>query len=579
MKTYFVLSLLFAFHLSFAQVKELADPKVSSVDINSKKSYSTLSFIDTEFSLSKYVVPAKAQIRDTWTATAWKNETINTQLAFVPNLSTNTGVSVTLKVTPLKSATKQISAEHIKFTPITYVMTDHPGDLKKGCGIKQVLDSSLIADRIENTTSFYHQAGETRPLWLSIHIPREAAAGKYQGEVIAEYSNGQTKQVYKLPYTVTVREHTLPDPKDWAFHLDLWQNPYASARYFNFTPLSDEHLAAVKPHYQMLANAGQKTITTTLIYDPWNSQTHDVYGSMIKWVKTKDGSWKFDYTDFDKWVKYMHGLGIQKFINCYSMIPWNLSFYYYDEASAKMQVLKAKPGTTEYEQHWLPFLKDFAQHLKQNGWFKKTTIAMDERPMKDMLAAIQVIKKADKDFNISLAGTYHDELAMELIDYCITLNENMPEKILEQRKEKGFTTTMYTCCSEIFPNTFTNSGYSEPVWLGWNTVERGFDGYLRWAYDCWNANPNQDTRFGSWLGGDTYLVYPNNTSSIRFERLREGIQDVEKIRIIRQKLTAEGKTEALNTLNKHIQNFSNKKINRELIPEQVKNAKKFLNSL
>jgi hypothetical protein len=458
-------------------------------------------------------------------------------------------------------------------------MTDHPGDLKGGCGIKVVLDSFLVADRIENSTSFVHHAGETRPLWLSIHIPINAVAGKYSGEVTVEYNSGSTKQVHKLPYSVTVSEHSLPNPEDWQFHLDLWQNPYASARYYNIAAFSDEHLALIKPHYERLAKAGQKTITTTLIYDPWNSQTYDVYGSMVQWTKTKNGTWKFDYTNFDKWVRYMHDLGIQKFINCYSMIPWNLSFYYYDENTGKTELLKASPGTAEYEQHWLPFLTDFARHLKKNNWFDKTTIAMDERPMDAMLAAINVIKKADKDFKISLAGTYHEELAPELVDYCITLNETMPKEILEQRKAKGLTTTMYTCCSEIFPNTFTNSGYSEAVWLGWNTVERGFDGYLRWAFDCWNAQPNQDSRFGTWLGGDTYLIYPNNTTSIRFERLREGIQDVEKIRIIRTKLQATGKTTELNELNQHIKNFSNKNINRESIPSQVKSAKNFLNSL
>lgn len=579
MKTYFLFLFLLPLSISFAQVREFPDPKVAASDINTRKTAQAFTFIETEFSLSKYIPPTKAQTQQTWKGKGWKNETIHTQLAFAPNLNGNTGASVKLHVTPLKSGRHQIAGKDIKFTPVTFVMTDHPGDLKRGCGIKEVLDSFLVADRIDNSTSFYHNAGETRPLWLSIHIPRDAAAGIYRGEVIAEYGSGKTRQIYTLPYTVTVSEHTLPDPKDWAFHLDLWQNPYSSARYYNFKPLSDEHLAAVRPHYEMLANAGQKTITTTLIYDPWNSQTYDVYDSMVKWVKTKDGSWKFDYTDFDKWVRYMHDLGIQKFINCYSMIPWNLSFYYYDETSAKMEVLKAKPGTSEYEEHWLPFLKDFAQHLKKNGWFEKTTIAMDERPMEAMLAAIKVIRKADQNFNISLAGTYHDELALELVDYCITLHEDMPEKVLEQRKARGYTTTMYTCCTEIFPNTFTNSGYSEAVWLGWNTVERDFDGYLRWAYDCWNVHPNQDTRFGKWLGGDTYLVYPNNTSSIRFEKLREGIQDAEKIRIIRKKLTEESRTEELLKLNQHLKNFSNKNIKRESIPEHVKNAKIFLNSL
>ena len=42
-----------------------------------------------------------------------------------------------------------------------------------------------------------------------------------------------------------------------------------------------------------------------------------------------------------------------------------------------------------------------------------------------------------------------------------------------------------------------------------------------------------DSRFVTWSSGDTYLVYPGPYSSVRFERLREGIQDYEKIRILK----------------------------------------------
>src|SRR5690606_23195200 len=119
----------------------------------------------------------------------------------------------------------------------------------------------------------------------------------------------------------------------------------------------------------------------------------------------------------------------QKFINCYSMIPWNLSFYYFDESTGKTELLKASPGSKEYEAHWLPFLTDFAKHLKQKGWFGKTTIAMDERPMKAMLAAIDIIKKSYKDLKISIAITYYEELATILDIYSITLNETMPEEV------------------------------------------------------------------------------------------------------------------------------------------------------
>jgi hypothetical protein len=68
----------------------------------------------------------------------------------------------------------------------------------------------------------------------------------------------------------------------------------------------------------------------------------------------------------------------------------------------------------------------------------------------------------------------------------------------------------------------------------------GFDGFLRWAYNSWPEDPVMDSRYIKWPAGDTYLVYPGARSSVRFERLREGIQDYEKIRILRE--TPEGES-------------------------------------
>lgn len=573
MKAYFFFFLLFGSSIAKAQFVESKDPKPTDPQAwDILKESINFSFIDTEFSLSKMAPPTPKQQIRTWNAKGWKNETIHTQLAF---WSTEDFKNIKLSASALHSDQATISANHIKINPITYVLSDLPGDLKSGCGINITLDSILVADRIDNSQSFVYRRKETRPIWLSIAVPKNTLTGLYNGKV---YVNTGSKEI-SLDYSVQVADHTLPDANDWSYHLDLWQNPYSVARYHGVEPFSKAHFDKLTPHIKLLADAGQKSITATLIYDPWNGQTYDKYDAMVKWVKAKDGSWRFDYSVFDKWVEFMQNQGIDKLINCYSMIPWNLSFYYFDESTNKMEVLKAKPGEEAYEKHWLPFLADFAAHLKQKGWFGKTTIAMDERPMKDMLAAIDIIKKADRDFKISLAGAYHEELALDLIDYCITLNENMPADILAKRKSLGYTTTAYTCCSEIFPNTFTNSGYSESVWLAWNSVERGFDGYLRWAYDCWNANPNQDTRYGTWLGGDTYLVYPDNMTSIRFERLKEGIQDAEKIKIIRAYLQETKRDNDLEKLNKLISTFSNKDIKQELIPEHVKNGKSFLNSL
>lgn len=119
---------------------------------------------------------------------------------------------------------------------------------------------------------------------------------------------------------------------------------------------------------------------------------------------------------------------------------------------------------------------------------------------------------------------------------------------LEYRKSRGFPSTFYVCCRDPFPNTFTFSPPAEAVFLGWYTMEAGFDGMLRWSYTSWVEDPLRDSRFRTWPAGDTNFVYPGPRSSIRFERLIEGIQDAEKIRILREEFTAAGTEEALEKL-------------------------------
>lgn len=205
------------------------------------------------------------------------------------------------------------------------------------------------------------------------------------------------------------------------------------------------------------------------------------------------------------------------------MIPWKLSFQYYDEGFAKDTVLNAKPGTPECNEHWSTMLKDFTKHLKAKGWFSITSISMDERPMKDMQAVIKLIKEIDPGWKITLAGEYHPEIEKDIHDYCIASRWQFDAAVLEQRKAAGKPSTYYTCCTEAYPNDFTFSPPAEHVWIGWYAAAKGFTGYLRWAYNSWTKNPIIDSRFTAWPAGDTYQVYPGPMSSIRFEKLIEGI--------------------------------------------------------
>ena len=120
-------------------------------------------------------------------------------------------------------------------------------------------------------------------------------------------------------------------------------------------------------------------------------------------------------------------------------------------------------------------------------------------------------------------------------DVCVSMHHNIVdhEDILA-RREKGFTTTFYICCGPMYPNTFTTSQPYEAEMLGWYNLAHDYDGMLRWAYNSWAEDPQYDSRYGNWMSGDTYLVYPYNRSSIRFERLIDGIETAEKVRQLRR---------------------------------------------
>jgi hypothetical protein len=119
-------------------------------------------------------------------------------------------------------------------------------------------------------------------------------------------------------------------------------------------------------------------------------------------------------------------------------------------------------------------------------------------------------------------------------DVCVDIRqEPVSQADIDSRREKDQFTTFYICCVPSFPNTFSTSEPFEAEILGWYNVAYDYDGMLRWAYNSWPESPETDSRFKYWMCGDTYFVYPYNRSSIRFERLIDGIEVSEKVRALR----------------------------------------------
>lgn len=486
---------------------------------------------------------------------AWKGERVNAQAVLWTQKELE---GAEIAVSELKNGSSVIPASAVNTYFVRYVMTDELNkDGSGGCGPREnkaEWDSSMVADVLDIVRVREVQARSTQPVWLNVWVPADARSGKYKGTLTV---SGKNFEAMKLPFEIEVVNRTLPEPQKWAFHLDLWQNPYAVARYYQVPLWSKEHFDAMRPIMKMLANAGQRAITASIMHKPWAGQTEDHYDSMIFRMKKLDGTWVYDYTVFDKWVEFMmNEVGIKDLISCYTMIPWALSFDYFDQATNRVQFIKAAPGEEAYAEYWGTFLKDFSRHLREKGWFEKTAISMDERPMEAMREAIKVIKAADPEFKITLAGNYHEEIQGDLYYLSIPYGNQFPEEVKAERERKGQISTVYTCCTEAFPNTFTFSEPAEAAWTVLHAVAGGYDGYLRWAVNSWPMDPLRDSRFRTWAAGDTYSIYPGPRSSIRFERLVEGLQDCEKIHILREELAAKGANGKLKKLNAKLSEFT-----------------------
>lgn len=460
----------------------------------------------------------------------WRGERVSAQLLLWTGVGAD---NVRCAIGDFVSDVAKLDASIASTRFVRYTIADKGGnDCRCERGPKHA--TILVPDMLDTLEFFSMDAETVRPVWITVKIPQDAQPGVYRTSVVVKAKG--TKKIH-LPLELTVIDQTLPTYDQWSYHLDLWQHPSAVARIMNLEMWSDEHFEALKQQMRPLAEAGQKVITTTLNRDPWGSQTFDDYEDMIIWTKKRDGSWEFDYTVFDRYVETMMELGIKKQINCYSMLPWNNRLNWYEEKDNAFKVKSVGPKSKQYEEMWGAFLRDFVIHLRGKGWLEITNIATDERSPEEMEIVVALINKYAPELGFAMADNHASYRRIPNVrDCCVAQRQlYLTQEEIDERRAKGYVTTFYVCCSTYFPNSFTYSQPWESELLSWHAISKDYDGQLRWAYNSWPARPEYDSRWRTMASGDTYQVYSHGRSTMRFERLIDGIEAFEKIKILRKK--------------------------------------------
>lgn len=490
---------------------------------------------------------------DLW---AWKNDKTCAQFAIL--CAENNLENVNISVTDLTGEQDTIPSSNVKVSFVKEVLayTGHAGwyannpNNKMPKGERKYYPEVIYSDKPISIES-----GKLQLVWTEINTAKDILPGIYSGKITV--CAGNSDKTVTLDISVDVLDISMPDQENYAFDVEYWHHPYNVAYYYGVEPFSEKHLDILRQHMLLYKSLGGHAVTASIVEEAWGGQTYgferDIhYPSMIKWIKTTDGKWKFDYTHFDKWIALNKELGIADKIICYSMMPWKNVVRYFDESKNKYKKIRVNTANKiKYNEVWRPFLQSFVNHLDGMDLFDSAYIGFDERHnMETALDLIASIKnKNGRTLKTSAAFNdfKHNAAVFDRLDYASVglqqIRDNMQDfkEQVKSRRANKQETTMYTATEHV-PNSFTKSIPAESYWTAMFAGSLNATGFLRWAFDAWVKDPLTESTHWSFPAGDCFLVYPSykdekpeSKFSLRLAKLDEGVRDVNKLYLLREK--------------------------------------------
>lgn len=284
---------------------------------------------------------------------------------------------------------------------------------------------------------------------------------------------------------------------------------------------------------------------------------------------------KIDFSKFDEaGKKYLDDLGFNVF---------NIPLYgsgsgtFFGGQPGK--ILGYEQGTPEYMRFFSQYCKALTDHLVEKGWLGKSCVYwFDEPEPKDypfVIEGMKCIKLAEPRLRRMLTEQPEPEL-LGHVDIWLPILDCYNREKAWARQAQGETMWWYICCGPHtpYPNNFIDHPAIEPrIWL-WMTWQNKVTGCHIWTINYWNGplvypppdlqNPYEDAMsyvsgygykvgfVGYWGNGDGRSIYPPNrdpkndkkkylcgpVNSIRWELLREGIEDYERFYLLNEKVSA-----------------------------------------
>jgi transposase-like protein len=371
-------------------------------------------------------------------------------------------------------------------------------------------------------------AGQCQAVYLTMRIPADAPAGEYQGTVRFR-GDGEDRT---LPLVLTVFPLTLPQER----HLMVTEW-FSTGRFQQFHGIDP---ADPEAFYRMLGVYARNMAEH-------RQNVFHVPLELVATTKGSDGQLAFDFSRFDRWADVFWSTGRMDLLETGFVARFGTGDW-----SSKEIVLRdfrvRDPATnaavTIPGREFLPqFLPALEQHLQQRGWLDKTVFHIADEPsnhniMSWRAASDFVYRHGPRLRRMDAIETPHCldrlEVWVPKIDHFATWQDAFTDA--QRRGAEMWIYTVGIFQAGPLPNKTVDVPLIQSRVLHWFNYRFGLTGYLHWGLNQWTQDPFDAP---GQHRGDGWHVYPKKEGlldSLRWEQMRNGIQDYECLRLLEDRL-------------------------------------------
>ncbi len=389
----------------------------------------------------------------------------------------------------------------------------------------------------------YVRAGECLPIWIDVSIPPDTPPGEYVGPIRIETNQGEAEAEAKL--LVTVYPARVPDER--TLKVTNWVNWPNIARFHSTQLWSEAYWDLLVAYARNLAAHRQNVLLTPIF-------------ELIDF-RNDNGRLGLDFTRLDRFVELFKREGVIGYIEGEHLGTrgpggfWGAPDFVittFRPQGAGLVREQATVGSKQANAFLAEFLPALQAHLVQRGWINIYFQHLADEPIELNAASYNRLSAAVKRYAPRLrtieAIICHD-LTNDLDIWVPKVQDwHKANDFYRSRVAAGNELWFYTCILRKGDNFQAAGSYAtryldyhliKTRLLHWLNFYYDASGYLHWGYNQWAGVPpfvgvEQIFTSDSLMpAGDNCIVYPGNSEpldSIRFEAMRDGIEDYELLR-------------------------------------------------